>query len=68
MSYYKRICNDYGLNENQLSKVSGINTSTISTTNKSKNGKSIKNAKAENVKKLSKALDASMDEMYDWYE
>lgn len=66
MAWVKQVCDDYGLNENQISKVSGINRSSINT-NKKKNT-SIKKVKSENLKKLSKALGTTMDNLYDWYE
>lgn len=66
MSYVKKLCDDYGLNENQLSKMSNISRSSLNSDKK--NNTSIENIKSKNLNKLSKTLDASMEELYKRYK
>lgn len=64
--YVKQICKDYCMNENQLSKRSGISRSTIHSNKK--DDTSIEDIKTKNLHKLSKMTGASMDELYNRYK
>lgn len=68
MSWFKRFCDDYGLSQSEVSKMADINKSTLSSMGKLKNSDSIKHTKAETIKKLADMVDASMDEIYEWYK
>lgn len=63
----KRICDDYGISENKLSKMSGVPRSTLNSNNKAKS-KSIGDIKLKNASKIAKALGCTVDDLYKWYK
>lgn len=66
MNWVERICQDYGLTQYQLAKISGIRESSLSSAKL--RGTPLKHIKIENIKKIADSLDVSMERLLNTYE